>query len=221
VSQFLYNYLNLDSHYFSNTNFYSYIPDFGGHYSNRLNANKIFSVRSWLALYIPVDTVYFSNEVKYVQEIIFPLPMLTLNNDKLLHDFLEICYTGAYRGLKYYFSGLNMEYHHVDQKQEKLIFVPKDFHKGFHSLLHSNKNHNQIMSKKEKDFYCQNRKLFLKFIGDSILYIAMNKGKTLKNPIKKKYFNDKELENFGYEYEIQKICNSEVHQFIYFHQQPI
>ena len=216
MSQVLHNYLGIEEKYFESLNFVEYLPDFGGYTSSRINANKIMKVKDWLRLFIPIDEDYFESEgPSYVQEILFPLPIKALINKKQTKEFLHLCFLGSYRGLRMYFDFLAMEYHHVNQTQEKLVYVPKDFHKGYHNLLHSDKNYQKPLPNQERKRYEKNRKKFLKFVGDAVLSVLIHQGESVGFSIKELYFTDKLLDKFVFDYSKYELKDSKVHQFIY------
>jgi hypothetical protein len=242
---FLSDKLMIERACFNRSSFFDYLPEFGGHISDYATAIKIFGVRDWLQLFIPVSSEHFTADYKYIQQILFPLPIKIIDNISLLTEFLELCHFGAYRGLKYYFNGINMEFHHINMDEDKLVYVPKDFHKGFHYLLHSELKTKGGLKIHERKNYKSNRNRFLKFIGDAFLYVSMIKHQECKrkyneiyvsNPtiktyellkeiqlaqelkpiIKNLYFTDPKLELFTYEYNRFTSHNCNIYQFTYY-----
>jgi A nuclease of the HNH/ENDO VII superfamily with conserved LHH len=110
-----------------------------------------------------------------------------------------------------------MEFHHVNQVQEKLVYLPKDFHKGFHRLLHPDKDNQKPLSKSERKRYESNRKKYLKFIGDAILCVLMYRGELIGQQVKETYFTDKLIDRYVFEYSQYEIFDNKVHQFVYYH----
>jgi A nuclease of the HNH/ENDO VII superfamily with conserved LHH len=217
VSILLCEYLNTTKDLFEVVNFDTYLPDFGGFFCNKVDADKIFRIKDWLRIFIPVDEKIFGSVGEaYVQEIMFPMPTKSFGNKKDINEFLKFCYYGSFKGIRPFFNFLSMEFHHVDQKQEKIVYVPKDFHKGYHNLLHPDKNQQQPLPKLQRKRYEKNRKTFLKFIGDSILCYLIHRGEIIGNTIKESYMLDKQLEKFVYEYQIINIQDQREHQFIYY-----
>jgi hypothetical protein len=215
ISRYLCSKLLISQESFVRANFTDYIPEFGGHISDYRTAMKIMAVRDWLNIYLPVDSSIFKADYPYVQEIVFPIPMKIFENSELLNEFLIWCYEGSYRGLKSFFGGLNMEFHHVNLEEEVIIYLTKDFHKGYHSLLHANFKEGGGLGLNQRNNYNKNRKIFLKFIGDALLYVAIVMGKKVKIKIKELYFADPKLENYTYEYVISGQYGCTVHNFVY------
>ncbi|MGL4759406.1 MAG: hypothetical protein ACRCXZ_08775 [Patescibacteria group bacterium] len=218
MSPVLLQFLELEQKFFDHCNFIEYLPEFGGFRSNYGDATKIFRVKDWLRIYLPVDKHIFGSEgPKYIQQILFPIPTKSLETEEDILEFLLFCHGGNYRGLRRFFGFLSMEFHHVNQLQEKIVYVPKSFHKGFHTVLHPDRFVQNPLSKSERNRYDSNRKKFLKVIGDALMYIWIVNKKSVPNSIKFKYFKDKFLDSFVYEYSSFNCFDGTIHEFVYYH----